>query len=83
MIDRLILPRHRRDTSGNRGRAGGHDNQILGLGRCELQEERSLAVSHKGLERDGEGGEGSGILGWCLNAIEWCSIIVANDEIQG
>ena len=70
-MDRLILRRHRRDTSGNRGRAGGHDNQILGLGRCELQQERTFVVtrvfrSHKGLERDGEGGEGSGFLGWCL-----------------
>ena len=45
MIDGLILRRHHRDTSGNRGRAGGHDNQILGLGRCELQEERSRAVT--------------------------------------
>jgi len=45
VIDHLVLRRHRRDTSGNRGRAGGHDNQILGLGRCELKEERSFVVT--------------------------------------
>jgi len=50
---------------------------------CELQEERSLAVTRVWKETGRGESEGSGILGWCLNAIEWCRITVANDEIQG